>query len=65
VLHHYQLYYTTRHPLPTAFLIILIEIEPICFTNVAADPRWKVAMAIEFDALISDGNWTLCPRPLQ
>jgi hypothetical protein len=44
---------------------MLTEIEPTCFTKAATDPRWRAAMAAEFEALISNGTWTLCPRPLK
>jgi hypothetical protein len=27
------------------------------------DPRWQAAMSTELLALISNGTWTLCPRP--
>jgi hypothetical protein len=60
----FQLYYSTKHP-PTAFLTTLSLPEPTCFSKAIIDPRWKTAMTQEFEALISNGTWTLCPRPLR
>jgi hypothetical protein len=59
----FKLYQATRHP-SVALHVVLSEIEPICFTKATADSRWKAAMTQEFEALISNGTWTLCPRPL-
>jgi len=39
------------------------ETEPTSYSKAATDPRWKAAMQLEFDALLSNGTWTLCPRP--
>jgi hypothetical protein len=61
--HDYQLFAHTKHP-PTAFLAILPDIEPSCFSKAALDPRWQTAMSLEFEALMTNGTWTLCPRPL-
>jgi hypothetical protein len=41
----------------------LPECEPVTYRQVASDPRWQAAMQLEFDALIQNGTWTLCPRP--
>jgi hypothetical protein len=59
----YQLYISTRHPLQT-FHTVLTEREPSCFSKAIADSRWKAAMQLEFEALLSNGTWSLCPRPL-
>jgi hypothetical protein len=60
----YKLYYTTNHP-PNNLPSTLSEIEPSCYTKAALDARWRAAMSQEFDALITNGTWTLCPRPSQ
>jgi hypothetical protein len=39
------------------------EVEPVSYCKAALDPRWQAAMQLEYDALISNGTWTLCPRP--
>jgi hypothetical protein len=59
----YKLYHATRHP-PTAMLTVLFETEPSCFSKAVTDSRWRLAMAHEYNALISNGTWTLCPWPL-
>jgi hypothetical protein len=62
----FHLYYTSRHPpKPTVLHAALSESEPPCFSKATTDSRWREAMAQEFDALISNGTWTLCPRPSQ
>jgi hypothetical protein len=35
---------------------------PTCYSKVVVDPRWIVAMAPEFDALMSNSTWNLFPR---
>jgi hypothetical protein len=59
----FKLYHSTKHPLQS-FHTILSEKEPNNFTKAAADSRWQDAMLQEFQALVSNGTWTLCPRPL-
>lgn len=54
----FQMYYTSNHPPST-----LVLQEPSCYTKAATDSLWKDAMAQEFSALISNGTWTLFPRP--
>jgi hypothetical protein len=52
----------TKEPLlclHTAFL----EVEPSYYSKVAANPRWHTTMCSEFEALLSNAAWTLCPRP--
>jgi hypothetical protein len=40
------------------------ETKPVSYSKAALDPHWKEAMKLEYEALISNGTWTLCPRPL-
>lgn len=42
----------------------MIESEPTCFTKALTKPEWQVTMDYEFDALMANGTWSLCPRPL-
>jgi len=56
----FHLYRTIRHPF-TSYHTILQETKPSCFKKAAGDPRWQQAMTVEFEALISNGTWTLCP----
>lgn len=58
----YKLFYTTKHP-PISLPAAPLESEPSSYTKAATDAWWRAAMAQEFDALISNGTWTLCPRP--
>jgi hypothetical protein len=59
----FQLFYTSKHP-PIALHTSLSLVEPTCYTKAATDSCWRSAMALEFDALMANGTWTLCPRPL-
>jgi len=59
----YKMFYTTNHP-PATLPTTSSEIEPSCYTKAASDARWRAAMSDEFQALITNGTWTLCPRPL-
>jgi hypothetical protein len=49
---------------PPAFAIhfVFLKTELSCYSKAANDPRWRTAMSAEFEALISNGTWTLCPR---
>jgi hypothetical protein len=42
----------------------MIESEPTCFTKAVTKPEWRAAMGCEFDVLMANGTWSLCPRPL-
>jgi hypothetical protein len=46
------------------FHTLISETEPSSYSKAALDPKWQAAMQLEYDALISNGTWTLCPRPL-
>jgi hypothetical protein len=52
----FQLYHTSTPNLES-------KIEPVSYRKAAADPRWRHAMQEEYDALISNATWILCPRP--
>jgi hypothetical protein len=58
----FQAYKTTKYP-PQMFHITITESEPSCYQKAATDPRWVQAMAEEFQALMNNATWTLCPRP--
>ncbi|KAG6791875.1 hypothetical protein POTOM_001009 [Populus tomentosa] len=59
----YQLFYSTRHPL-RAFSAFHAIVEPTCYTKATLDSQWRAVMGREFDALMENGTWSLCPRPL-
>jgi hypothetical protein len=58
----FKLYTSTQHPL-LLYHTVLQEPEPSSYSKAATDPRRRAAMGPEFDALISNGTWTLCARP--
>ena len=58
----YKLFTSTKHPFHL-FHTILHETKPSCSSKAASNAQWRGAMKLEFDALISNGTWTLCPRP--
>jgi hypothetical protein len=39
------------------------ECEPATFKQAATDSRWMEAMKQEYDALMTNETWTLCPKP--
>lgn len=54
-----KLYVSSRHPPRTAFLMDTSHAEPTCYTMAAKSPKWRAAMAFEFDALQQNGTWPL------
>ena len=46
------------------FSTILDTLKPISYTQAVSDPQWCAAMGSEFDVLMENGTWSLCPRPL-
>ena len=58
----FKTFYSTRHPLRVLSSIV-IKSEPTCFTKAVSNPRWKAIMRHEFDALLANNTWSLCPRP--
>jgi hypothetical protein len=49
---YFQLFHTSLH-----------DIEPASYHKVVTDPRWKEAMQLEYDALISNGTCSLYHKP--
>ena len=52
-----------KSPANVPFHTMLPKTEPSCYGKVISDPWWQAAMCLEFEALISNKTWTLCPRP--
>lgn len=54
-----------RKPNPKYALLTssLAETEPTSYTSAVKDPRWQLAMADEYKALIQNSTWTLVPPP--
>ena len=55
----FKTFYSTRHPLRVLSSTV-IESD---FTKAVSNRHWKVAMRREFDALLANNTWSLCPRP--
>jgi hypothetical protein len=55
-------FYSTKHPL-CALASVSLPPEPTCYSEAAKSPEWRAAMGDEFDALIANQTWSLCPRP--
>jgi hypothetical protein len=59
----FKLFHATKHPILTSSAP-LIPPTPSTFKQAAAKPEWMNAMASEYNALLSNQTWSLCPRPL-
>jgi hypothetical protein len=59
---NYILHYCTKHPLK-ALSVVFPEIEPTRFNQANLAPEWHLAVQQEYEALIKNGTWTLCPKP--
>jgi hypothetical protein len=59
----FKLIHITKHPSLTS-PAIFIPPTPSTFKQAATKPGWMNAMAIEYNALLSNQTWSLCPRPL-
>jgi hypothetical protein len=60
---NFQLYYSTKHPLQ-ALSSIVLPLEPRTYNQAVGNQNWKRAMQSEFDALLANKTWSLCPRPV-
>jgi len=59
---NYTSFYSTKHPL-CALSSVSLPPEPTCYSEAAKSHEWRAAMGDEFDALIANQTWSLCPRP--
>jgi len=57
----FQLFYSTRHPFKALHNTLLPE--PTYFSEASKSPAWRTAMNQEFDALLTQNTWSLCPFP--
>jgi hypothetical protein len=58
----FKLYTATKHPLQS-LLATTLPREPTSYKQAASNPKWHAAMESEFQALLDNHTWTLCPRP--
>jgi hypothetical protein len=58
----FELHYTTRHPLQALHAGVVIS-EPHTYVQATVIPEWHAAMTNEFQALLKNETWSLCPRP--
>lgn len=59
----FKSFISTKHPLRMLSSVYHKQ-EPSCFTQAVSIFEWWDAMGCEFDALMANGTWSLCPRPL-
>jgi hypothetical protein len=57
-------FFSTKHHL-CALSSVSIPIEPTCYYQAEKSPEWCAAMGDEFDALLANETWSLCPHPSQ
>ncbi|RVW13866.1 Retrovirus-related Pol polyprotein from transposon RE1 [Vitis vinifera] len=55
--------YSTQYPLQ-ALSSIVTPLAPTSYRQAALLPDWCVAMREEYDALLANETWKLCPRPV-
>jgi hypothetical protein len=58
----FKLFNTIKYPISDLQTSILPQ-EPSTYKQAASHPDWTQAMILEYNALISNQTWTLCPRP--
>jgi hypothetical protein len=59
----FKLYYSTKHPF-IALHSTTLPPTPTRVSQALQSPQWNQAMREEFNALIANHTWNLCPRPL-
>jgi hypothetical protein len=58
----FKLFQHIKHPL-VVFQTNLLPSKPSTYKQAATKPEWRDAMSLEYNALLSNQTWTLCPRP--
>jgi hypothetical protein len=59
----FKLFHVTKHPILTSQAPLLLP-TPLSFKQAVVQPEWMNAMTTEYNALLSNQTWSLCPRPL-
>ena len=59
----FKLFRAVKHPL-IAFHTLALPLEPSTYCQAATTPEWVEAMRLEYNALLTNNTWSLCPRPL-
>ncbi|KAF5447219.1 hypothetical protein F2P56_032787, partial [Juglans regia] len=59
----FHLHYSTRYPLQALHAGMVLS-KPRNYTHAASIPEWHATMDSEFQALLKNETWSLCPRPL-
>lgn len=61
----FKVFYSTKHPLQVLSSVLTdSETEPSSYSQATSSPQWHAAMGREFEALMQNGTWYLCPKPL-
>lgn len=50
---------TTCYALPLALQAALGQKETTCYSQVVKSPEWRAAIAVECEALVKQGTWSL------
>lgn len=58
----YHLYSSTKYPFH-ALTSVILPAEPTTYNQAVKNPCWLDAMRAEYNALLSNKTWSLCPRP--
>jgi hypothetical protein len=58
----YKVLLSSKHHV-CALTSVSIPLEPICYSQAMLSPEWCATMGDEFDALLENKTWSLCPRP--
>lgn len=59
---NFHLYHSTKHPIKTSSTTIL-PWEPRTFSQAVSTFDWVATMESEFQAILANDTWTLCPQP--
>ncbi|CAL2258391.1 unnamed protein product [Prunus armeniaca] len=52
---------TVRYQVPRAFLTVIDDVEPTCFSQASKHPAWHTEISEESNALLQNQTWSLVP----